>query len=256
MKRHFIIWGQDVPQKSDDIHLNSLAQHRADLCCSCIAAALFLSFKVRRDTGISILHDDGDIVLSICGDTAVHLRPAEQTIASIWKWALVRHECKDQLSNIESSKLKCTKGLAVYRESRLKSRLEFVLKESQSIPLKWDKDILEARSKLSTLVLVLDEYGVDLEEFLNKKDPASVGTVIAVLGARKDVPRDSLLGLQETIADCNLRAEALIRVSLGETLLLSSHCIVLVHHYLDKWSRKVGDIISAKASNSDPKDII
>ncbi|CAK8990216.1 unnamed protein product [Durusdinium trenchii] len=83
---------------------------------------------------------------------------------------------------------------------------------------------------VETVLLLLDPDGLDLEDVaktLGRREPP-IRQLLVLLGDDKGLAPEEL---QEVM---NFSAEV-HRISLGPDMLLGSHCIVLVHHYLDRY---------------------
>jgi len=194
-----------------DFLINNLCDQRIDLVCRTVSAALFLSRGTRRDTSISIAFEGSEqaVVLNVDGDKVRHLRPDERNIAAFIQKALHRFglsmSSDDSFQEVDP-KYKCLKGFTV----------------TEGGLIEWVK-----ATRTAPVLFLLDENGIPLEEWLGKPGNAD---------AIRDKGVKAVLGDDWDLKVCQidlLQQQGAIPISLGSVPLLSSHCIILLHHFLD-----------------------
>lgn len=85
-----------------------------------------------------------------------------------------------------------------------------------------------------TALLILHEEGRDLYEVLETKgeDWSRYGQVLVLLGDDRGITEAEVSAATALAGEYDVQV---IQVSLGPAVLLSSHCIVIVHHLLDRF---------------------
>lgn len=203
------------------VFLDALQTQRVDVLCRCCSAAMFVSCATRGDTsliGCLQCHEGEHITWTACGQHVRNLKPDERSIGSTLKHSLPAGPTSEPLSNrisnanIRDGPQKCAIGTSVCAETFEQAFLRLM--------------DLPGRS----LILVLSEDGQSASEALPRafnSDPSQPPCrIIAVLGDDLGLSQDALAVLDRFKTE-------LVYLNLGPLQQLSSHCIILLHHYLD-----------------------
>eukprot|EP01083_Nonionella_stella_P203746 743231_1 len=222
--RHFVIRCSKGPIKDSDVLLQDLKKCRVDLMARCINSALVKSHCIRNKAKISFLcgHNDQHhetSAITFDGDQCKHIRPDERTLGAMIKHALhhgpMTHQQKIELFK-QYPKTKVLKGVEVTTDSKDFASFVTSLIGSEHV-----------------FIIHLTEQGTDINLWLNEnQNKVSLSSkLIVLLGDSTDIDHKDLDQIKHTCTQHN--HIEFVDVKIGNISLLSSHVIVLFHHYLD-----------------------
>ena len=222
--RHFVLMCNKGPISDCDILLQDLKKCRVDLIARCINSALIKSHCIRNNTKISFFcgkDKDSKVIITFDGDKCKHLKPDERTLAAMIKHCLhhgpLTSQQKDALFE-QFPKTKVLKGINVITHSN--NFCSFV----QSLT-SCTKDIV--------FIINLTENGYDINKWI-KNDRNKIlkcCKFIVLLGDSIDIPQQCIHQIKQEFSK-QIKIH-FIDIKIGNMSLLSSHCIVLFHHYID-----------------------
>uniref|UniRef100_A0A7S4HKH5 16S rRNA (uracil(1498)-N(3))-methyltransferase n=1 Tax=Odontella aurita TaxID=265563 RepID=A0A7S4HKH5_9STRA len=270
--RNVIVLSHNVSQTVADglFDVNTLLTGRVDVLARCVNAALWVSNGIRRDTTIFLMLFPQNLTVEIRGEDVKGLNPDERTIALYLQRTLLvgssthrNRICIDSTITEKKEKLKvCNdrplivnphkpgsrsksekKALRTERKAReaMLRRIRKSMNETtfpQGFALHRDDSLIKRMASLekednklsSTGVLMFEESGDSLWDVIEAETISATTTLI--------------LGDQIGYAPCD--EEYLVgqigkvkRVSLGPLSLLTSQCITITHHYLDRQATDV-----------------
>ena len=268
--RNIIVLSHNVSQDVADgiFDVNCLLSGRVDVLLRCVNSALWVSNGIRKDTTIFLMLFPHNITIEIKGSLVSGLNPDERTMALCLQRTLLAGDKSDtmklttgdsrrnvellrlqekqhgrpsrinpnkpgSLPNSEKRTLRAARkqreamirrinrsngdtlplGFTLYSDDSLNARLEHVIGEYEGCP-----------------ILMLNELGDPLSEVLQetisgraKKKPV---TTTVILGDQ--------MGYEASDEKMLTEHDAVREVSLGPLSLLTSQCITITHHYLDK----------------------
>merc|ERR1712086_446602 len=250
-RRHFVVlchkgrWDGNFP-------VDDLSQGRMDLKARCIQTALFYSYGVRKDSTVTLLDADTARSLAVLGSTAETMRPDERRIGELMQGSL----CSVPLPTKLESELSAAAAAAAAAPPPEQSVSEHTAQSRQrqqkhdvkkfaNLQKSWaskrcgascgfmvtDGDSLESCiqrrapgiADKGRVVLLVVEDGKEWHEVKHLVEHAE--QVVCVMGDN--------VGLLEQ-EDQTASAMGAVRVRLGCVPMLSSHCIVVLHHLLDQ----------------------
>jgi len=199
-----------------EFSLDDLVRGRVDLACRIISSAFFLSHDLRHNVEVALLlGPTAERALLVTGAVRT-LRPDERSIAAVLRAALRRPP--DRPGNIP--------GVHVLEAGRAAGgALGRTLAHWTETPAAW------------TLAAELREDAAAgpealLEHLAERRAAADgPGTLIALLGDSRGLG-ERQAGFFREWAEAT--TSGVLPVQLGQQPLLGSHCVVLLHHYLDR----------------------
>ena len=272
-KRHFVVLCHKG-RFDGNFPLEDLAQGRMDLKARCIQTSLFYSYGVRKDSAVTLLDTPSSRSLAVVGSAAKLMRPDERRIAELMQGSL----CVVEAPGAHIIKLASAKEEVDHAEhhvsqhandSRARQRNHDV-KKFENLKKSWrakphshgescgfyvrDSDTLPAcvnrlapsGSEDDTLVLLLVEDGAPWHEVVTTERAQQAKQVVFIVGDNVGLMADE---------DEAATAMGAVRVTLGTVPMLTSHCIVVVHHLLDqivppsKWAKLTDVRVHARESN-------
>lgn len=273
--RNVIVLSHNVSQTVADglFDVNTLLTGRVDVLARCVNAALWVSNGIRRDTTIFLMLFPQNLTVEIRGEDVKGLNPDERTMALYLQRTLLvgssadRNrininskvtEKKEQLKGDNDRPLIVNphkpgsrsksekKALRTERKAR-EAMLRRIRKSTnettfpQGFALHRDDSLIERMASLEkedtllSSILMFEESGdtlwdvIEGEDFQQKREEGGTTTLI--------------LGDQIGYAPCDdeyLAGQATVRrVSLGPLSLLTSQCITITHHYLDRQATNI-----------------
>lgn len=205
------------------LDLTDLVRCRVDTACRLVSAALFLSRGVRENVEVELLLSMGGArTLHISGGRVADLRPDEQTIA---------RRLDRALSERPGSPL-ADDGLSVC-EGGFARTLDSWDSRGWTVALELTED---GDCDLDGMARHIDErqsrYEQEVAQRMDKEDGGfSPGTVVALIGDGEGLDEGDATLFR---AWATRVAGGVLRVRSGGLSLLGSHCIVLLHHFLDR----------------------
>lgn len=210
--------------------LSDLAVGRLDLVARCSVASLFISFGVRRNTVFRVTLFDGAQVspprtVTFEGRRVTSLRLTERSFGAIMMrrlGACAPNARKLMQLGAEAVAVsdKCLAGVSVADNQGLRDNILSAIAQHHA-----------AHRGQSPVLLLLTEDAPFIEDVMQEHSrQIQAGGVIVLLGDNRGLTAE-----EETMC-CKLvesHGVTLARSSMGSVSLLASHCIVLVHHYLD-----------------------
>ncbi|KAG8460409.1 hypothetical protein KFE25_011900 [Diacronema lutheri] len=219
---------------------------RVDVGLRCASAALFRSQGLRRNTQVALCFEGepaadalaaaaaaglptGARTITLSGGLARDLRPDELSLGQRVRAAL------DDKANGHGAA--CALDDTGYSASPLRG-LECTVGgalETLVAALRAHSPDAPAKRRAPPAVLVLDGAGEPVEavcaRLAGERGDPPAGGVVVIVGDDRGLTADEERAVAEAAAA--VRAPVL-RVSLGREVLFASHCVVLLHHYLDK----------------------
>eukprot|EP00927_Polykrikos_kofoidii_P062537 TRINITY_DN57352_c0_g1_i1.p1 TRINITY_DN57352_c0_g1~~TRINITY_DN57352_c0_g1_i1.p1 ORF type:complete len:343 (-),score=58.19 TRINITY_DN57352_c0_g1_i1:154-1182(-) len=264
--RRFVVPLRRLPAEGN-FDLVDLRNGRVDTACRLVSAAFFLSRAVRHAVEVTIPLSFGRVrTLQVTGGSVTDLRPDEQTIAAALQATLqtttsaavtavsdsfaVANEINDGIHadaiTTESSSANTLSGGFEAGAPVSSGRPGFAVSEcGLSVVL----DAWRRSPAAWTVAIELCEDGdFSLDEMVTlvvqrqqrfrssgSGDAASVagseGCIAILLGDGEGVDEADAAAFRAWAAEA---AGGVLRVRLGEVSLLGSHCVVLIHHFLDR----------------------
>ncbi|CAK8990214.1 unnamed protein product [Durusdinium trenchii] len=209
-----------MPLHQAPLDFEDITTGRVDVGCRSVTACLFRSESYRRNSEIRLTFSAGDA--KVAWEKQVDV---ERGTTAVLTGGLVRGLRPDEAS--VAMRLRAALS-ANQRTAGQSGRLELGLR-SVAGGLRGSLQDCFAHD-VETVLLLLDPDGLDLEDVaktLGRREPP-IRQLLVLLGDDKGLAPEEL---QEVM---NFSAEV-HRISLGPDMLLGSHCIVLVHHYLDRY---------------------
>uniref|UniRef100_A0A7S4R7K0 Uncharacterized protein n=1 Tax=Ditylum brightwellii TaxID=49249 RepID=A0A7S4R7K0_9STRA len=263
--RNVIVLSHNVSETVADgrFDVNTLLTGRVDVLARCVNAALWVSHGIRRDTTIFLMLFPQNLTVEIRGEDVKGLNPDERTMALYLQRTLLVGSSADRKRSHANSTVtekkdsdrplivnphkpgsrskSEKKALRTERKAR-EAMLRRIRKSTnettfpQGFALHRDDSLIERMASLEkegallSSILMFEESGDTLwdvmegEDFQQRRDEGGTTTLI--------------LGDQIGYAPCDneyLAGQATVtRVSLGPLSLLTSQCIAITHHYLDR----------------------
>lgn len=240
IRRFFVLCQRSLPCCECEFKLDNLLNHRMDHICRCLSAATFLSCAPRRDFEVYFLippnigleeKTRGIDVLKCKGTSIRHLRPDERNLAVILKKLLYRGKCtqggdrtthcylealtfEDSASPMLQPTQKCLVGLSYFNADCMSALVSTSRQCS---------NFLVEEGIVLTPMAILDLIGSQFSNFQRESDELYEFNFF--LGDAK--------GYSDFHRELLLEVDSLTEICLGRQSLLTSHCIVLLHHYID-----------------------
>eukprot|EP00164_Ancoracysta_twista_P013435 GFYU01021439.1.p1 GENE.GFYU01021439.1~~GFYU01021439.1.p1 ORF type:complete len:314 (-),score=42.39 GFYU01021439.1:141-1082(-) len=251
-----------------DIQLNCLSEGRCDLVSRCISNTMFVSYGVRRNCEIRLPlistseaanEDPGGNTVArtvvVEGTRVKHLRPDERNIASLVKRSLQSHVLQTTGDGDQTNVDQRDSKQGTSAPPTTPAGFRIIEGGLQSAMLDFRQEVLErycVGQPKSVLALVLSEEGLDIGDVLQKyrdevliSQNESMGSEVVQPGDYHDRPLKHVVvfvgddkGYTTKELECihdEFTTYDVVEVSLGPVPLLASQCIVLIHHYLDKY---------------------
>lgn len=207
---------------------NNLLEGRVDVLARCVAAALYVSNGLRRDTTLWLCL--GNATVEVGGAHVIGLNPDEKTAALFLQRALsadgeavARPAAASHLSG--KSQRNLDKRQTWFEARRLENALPpppgFTVRRGETF-----RDRLAALA--AARYVVLHETGADAWKAPSNSDRVDGEKALVVV-----VVADQLgwTPAEDAFFAADERASL---VSFGPTSMLTSHCIALAHHYIDR----------------------
>mmetsp|Transcript_8166 Transcript_8166/g.16481 ORF Transcript_8166/g.16481 Transcript_8166/m.16481 type:complete len:293 (+) Transcript_8166:98-976(+) len=252
--RNIVVLSHDV---SDDVIMGlfddrNLLHHRIDVLSRCISSSLFVSNKLRTATTVFLMLFPSNSSLfpttvEISGDRVRELNPDERTCALCLQRTLLQgssNEAKQRVSERINEKFyvppatpniykpgSTPKSERNLQRIERKARMNMIKRIDKAAPpplgfqLHQDDNLLERVSTLGGTMYLLHEDGDPLWECLPSRSSPPPSPVTLILGDQKGVLQQDMDALSPLSP---------IKVSLGSLSLLTSQCITIAHHYLDR----------------------
>ncbi|CAE8691094.1 unnamed protein product [Polarella glacialis] len=244
--RRFII---PLHAASPDFDPEHLTEGRVDVGCQCVTAALFRSESYRRNTEIRLTFCNSaqSDKLAVSNGSASPDVTASQGRTAVLTGGLIRGLRADERSVASRLRLAFDSPMAGLSQPEI-SRPERTTLGVRCVAggLKGSIEDALAHGSLSSVILLLSADGVDIAVALTDLRTSWPGVcggrdaggshscpqVLIVLGDDRGLTaaqEAATLEAAATASNCQV-----LRVSLGPEVLLGSHCIVLVQHYMDR----------------------
>ena len=233
-RRKFLV-ACSTMRESGDFPLDKLCQGRMDLIARCIREALIKSGAVRRNSVVSFTHEESGTAVTVDGAKAYGIRPDERSICmllrrSLWS-ACGNVKEGSEYGDVTKSQLRSYRrrkrdgkpemsgenvGITVRRPQAAEALLRFELRR------------LQEADDGKTHLIVLHEEGESVETFVSQQRTRSIDdkcSFTVLLGDHRGFTSRELEDFRKMGASV---------LSLGMSKLLTSQCITIMHHYLDK----------------------
>jgi len=243
--RHFVV---PLQRASPSFDVEKLRQGRVDVGLRCITAGLFRSQSLRTNNQISLCFlgagdAAGSRTVQVNGALVRELRPDERSMAERVRAVSDRQEFQPDVDidgDIRSWSQSSTRGFYSYSGGVAEAARRLLTA----------KPLLNGAPRPKVMVLTKDGKPIEdvIEKLLrqaegdeNLKAPKDIskpppgplaGGVIFFLGDDRGLPEADEAAIKDLVKETG--AGKVLRVSLGGDVLLASHSIVLVNHYLDK----------------------
>jgi len=219
-RRSFFVPCFQAPVTAEAILLQDLRKGRVDHLCRCISGSIMKSKGTRRDACIFFgLGGNTERLMSINGDLIRHIRVCEQVIGrqikTLFEAGCISEEEKLSMIAQGVKKMRTLKGMNLYETSGLLNCFQMVLN-------------LTDASAEDTIILYLHENGETVEGIQLEEFP---GHVICVIGDYIGLEDEQASELENYVESKGI---TWMNISLGQMSLLTSHCLVILNHYLDR----------------------
>ena len=262
-KRNIIVLCHNVSQDTADgiFDVNNLLKGRIDVLARCITSSLWISNNIRSDTTVYLMLCPHNITIEVRGSCMRSLTPDERTTALYLQRTLwsdnsystlnnttfktpqkryttypqstqmtdekkIRMEVKGRNKLIDRirtahKRKKPLQGFILHRNDTLQARLEQIVNED-------DEHTVYMLSETGDLLWdVLEESNSKLTPKTNNGHRRSRRTTTLILGNQ--------IGYSADDESLLLQSPIVQEVSLGPLSLLTSQCITITHHYLDRY---------------------
>lgn len=250
-QRNIVVLSHNVSSKvvNGCFDINNLLSGRVDVLTRCVNSALWVSNGIREDTNVFLMFFPQNITIEVQGANVRGLNPDERTMAlslqqTFLSGSNVTQEAlyHEELRVLQETKRERPIEINRFKPGALpkseKNRLRKIRKSREAAVRRLKKvdgdppagfvfhanDSLEDRIQQFAAggpVLMLTEDGASLETVVPATDEENLTLIFG-----------NQLGY--AAADESLMKEKnLLEVSIGPVSLLTSQCIILMHHYMD-----------------------
>ena len=258
-QRNIIVLCHNVSQDTADgiFDVNNLLKGRIDVLTRCITSSLWRSNNIRSDTTVYLLLFPHNITVQVRGSCMRSLTPDERTTALYLQRTLWRDSYSDNTTlttpqkrnttNQQSTQMsdekkirmevkgrnklidrirtahkrkKPLQGFISHRNDTLQARLEQIVNED-------DEHTVYMLSETGDLLWDVLEENTKLTAKKNNGQGRSRRTITLILGNQ--------VGYSADDENLLLQSPIVQEVSLGPLSLLTSQCITITHHYLDRY---------------------
>ena len=217
-------------RKDFDPTTDDLTVGRIDVACRLVASSLIASQRLRHNTQIYLPflgEEEKPTTLCISGGPVRRLHPSEADTARRMRLAIDRLSSKDSGAGEDEEEAALeVRGFRLMQDCGLKDAVEDAVAQARADGNDNAKaPLLLLLEGAPPLAQVLAEYGL---MGVNGGARQPLTDLIVVLGDDKGLSEEEVAMVKEAAV-----GGPVLCASLGETALLASQCITILHHYLD-----------------------